>query len=58
MKKSDGSNTYFANDIAYHFDKFKRGYAQQVDILGADHGGYVKRLKSAVAAITEGNGRS
>ena len=56
LKKSDGSNTYFANDIAYHFDKFKRGYAQQVDILGADHGGYVKRLKAAVAAITEGNG--
>ena len=56
LKKSDGSNTYFANDIAYHFDKFKRGYAQQVDILGADHGGYVKRLKSAVAAITEGKG--
>ncbi|WP_114008780.1 arginine--tRNA ligase [Cohaesibacter intestini] len=56
LKKSDGSNTYFANDIAYHFDKFKRGYAQQVDILGADHGGYVKRLKAAVAAITEGKG--
>ena len=56
LKKSDGSNTYFANDIAYHFDKFKRGYAQQVDILGADHGGYVKRLKAAVAAITQGDG--
>nr|WP_319485116.1 arginine--tRNA ligase [uncultured Cohaesibacter sp.] len=56
LKKSDGSNTYFANDIAYHFDKFKRGYSKQVDILGADHGGYVKRLKSAVAAITEGKG--
>ena len=56
LKKSDGSNTYFANDIAYHFDKYKRGFAQQVDILGADHGGYVKRLKAAVAAITEGQG--
>nr|WP_321459102.1 arginine--tRNA ligase [uncultured Cohaesibacter sp.] len=56
LKKSDGSNTYFANDIAYHFDKFKRGFSQQVDILGADHGGYVKRLKSAVAAITQGKG--
>ena len=56
LKKSDGSNTYFANDIAYHFDKFKRGYSKQVDILGADHGGYVKRLKSAVAAITQGQG--
>jgi arginyl-tRNA synthetase len=56
LKKSDGSNTYFANDIAYHFDKYKRGYAHQVDILGADHGGYVKRMKAAVKAITEGNG--
>ncbi len=56
LKKSDGSNTYFANDIAYHFDKFKRGFAQQIDILGADHGGYVKRLKAAVKAITEGDG--
>ncbi|MCV6576096.1 MAG: arginine--tRNA ligase [Cohaesibacter sp.] len=56
LKKSDGSNTYFANDIAYHFDKYKRGFAQQVDILGADHGGYVKRLKAAVKAITEGKG--
>ncbi|WP_319531756.1 arginine--tRNA ligase [uncultured Cohaesibacter sp.] len=56
LKKSDGSNTYFANDIAYHFDKYKRGYSRQVDILGADHGGYVKRLKAAVSAITEGNG--
>ncbi|WP_316862528.1 arginine--tRNA ligase [uncultured Cohaesibacter sp.] len=56
LKKSDGSNTYFANDIAYHFDKFKRGYSQQVDILGADHGGYVKRLKAAVSAITQGEG--
>ena len=56
LKKSDGSNTYFANDIAYHFDKYKRGFTQQVDVLGADHGGYVKRLKAAVAAITEGEG--
>ncbi|SNZ07757.1 arginine--tRNA ligase [Cohaesibacter gelatinilyticus] len=56
LKKSDGSNTYFANDIAYHFDKYKRGFAHQVDILGADHGGYVKRLKAAVKAITESKG--
>lgn len=56
LKKSDGSNTYFANDIAYHFDKYRRGFASQIDILGADHGGYVKRLKAAVTAMTEGKG--
>jgi len=52
MKKSDGSWTYFANDIAYHFDKYRRGYADMIDIWGADHGGYVKRMKAAVSAIT------
>ena len=56
LKKSDGSNTYFANDIAYHYDKYKRGFSRQIDILGADHGGYVKRMKAAVSAITEGKG--
>lgn len=56
MKKSDGSWTYFANDIAYHHDKFRRGFADMIDIWGADHGGYVKRLKAAVKAITEGKG--
>ena len=54
LKKSDGSWTYFATDIAYHLDKFQRGHAEMIDVWGADHGGYVKRMKAAVAAITEG----
>lgn len=57
LRKSDGSWTYFASDIAYHLDKFKRGYATMIDVWGADHGGYVKRMKAAVAALTEGRGR-
>jgi len=56
LKKSDGSWTYFATDIAYHLDKFRRGFATQIDVWGADHGGYVKRMKAAVKAITEGEG--
>ena len=56
LKKSDGAWTYFAADIAYHLDKYRRGFAQQIDVLGADHGGYVKRMQAAVAAITNGNG--
>jgi len=54
LKKSDGSWTYFASDIAYHRDKFQRGFASQIDVWGADHGGYVKRMKAATAAITGG----
>jgi arginyl-tRNA synthetase len=54
LKKSDGSWTYFASDIAYHWDKFKRGFANQIDVLGADHGGYVKRMQAATKAITGG----
>jgi len=54
MKKSDGSWTYFANDIAYHHDKFQRGFAVMIDIFGADHGGYVKRMKAAVTALSAG----
>ncbi|BBK43773.1 arginine--tRNA ligase [Allostella vacuolata] len=54
LRKSDGSWTYFAADIAYHFDKFRRGFATQIDVWGADHGGYVKRMQSAVAAVTGG----
>ncbi len=50
--KSDGSFTYFAADLAYHRDKYLRGYKQQIDVLGADHGGYVKRLKAAVRAVS------
>ncbi len=56
LKKSDGTWTYFASDIAYHFDKFRRGGETMIDILGADHGGYVKRMVAAVKAITEGKG--
>ncbi len=52
IKKSDGGWTYFAPDIAYHYDKYKRGFALMVDVLGADHGGYAKRIKSAVAALS------
>ncbi|MBS0537484.1 MAG: arginine--tRNA ligase [Proteobacteria bacterium] len=56
LKKSDGGWTYFANDIAYHHDKYRRGFADMIDIWGADHGGYVKRMKAAVSAITEKQG--
>jgi arginyl-tRNA synthetase len=52
LRKSDGSNTYFANDIAYHADKIARGYDVLVNVLGADHGGYVSRMKAAVRAIS------
>jgi arginyl-tRNA synthetase len=54
LRKSDGSNTYFANDIAYHADKVDRGYTVLIDVLGADHGGYVPRLKAAVQAVSRG----
>ncbi len=53
VMKSDGSWTYFAPDIAYHFDKVSRGFDELIDIFGADHGGYVKRMKAAVAALSE-----
>jgi len=55
LKKSDGSWTYFAPDIAYHHDKYRRGYRTLIDVWGADHSGYIKRVKAAVAALTEGN---
>jgi arginyl-tRNA synthetase len=54
IAKADGSYTYFANDIAYHFDKFSRGYPTLIDIVGADHGGWVKRITAAVRALTDG----
>ena len=54
LKKSDGSWTYFASDIANHLDKFRRGFGNQIDVWGADHGGYVKRMKAAVTAATGG----
>jgi arginyl-tRNA synthetase len=52
--KADGSFTYFANDIAYHFDKYSRDYPTLIDIVGVDHGGWVKRITAAVAAVTDG----
>jgi arginyl-tRNA synthetase len=54
VKKSDGSWTYFAPDIAYHYDKVERGFDGLIDVFGADHGGYVKRMKAAVSALTDG----
>src|SRR6202035_6056464 len=54
LKKSDGSYTYFASDIAYHADKIRRGFRTLIDVWGADHGGYIKRLKAAVAALSDG----
>jgi len=56
LRKSDGSWTYFAADIAYHYDKFRRGFARMIDVWGADHAGYVKRMQAAVRALTEGKG--
>ena len=53
VRKSDGGWTYFAPDIAYHFDKVERGYDLLIDVFGADHGGYVKRMKAAVAALSD-----
>lgn len=52
IQKSDGAWTYFAPDIAYHFDKVSRGFDALIDVFGADHGGYVKRMKAAVAALS------
>jgi arginyl-tRNA synthetase len=57
LQKSDGSWTYFAADIAYHFDKVARGFTDLIDVWGADHGGYVKRMQAAVAAISGGKAR-
>jgi len=54
IMKSDGSWTYFAPDIAYHYDKITRGFDELIDVFGADHGGYVKRMKAAVSALSEG----
>lgn len=54
IQKSDGAWTYFAPDIAYHYDKVQRGFDEIIDIFGADHGGYVKRMKAAVSALSDG----
>ena len=53
LKKSDGSYTYFASDIAYHRSKLERGFRELIDVWGADHGGYIKRMQAAVAALSD-----
>jgi len=53
VQKSDGAWTYFAPDIAYHYDKVNRGYDALINVFGADHGGYVKRMKAAVSALSD-----
>ena len=55
LVKSDGGYTYFASDIAYHKSKFDRGFTTMIDVWGADHGGYVKRMAAAVKAVSAGN---
>ncbi len=57
LRKSDGSWTYFAADIAYHHDKFRRGFKNLIDVWGADHGGYVKRMQAAVEALSGGEAK-
>lgn len=54
LQKSDGSYTYFAADIAYHYDKLERGFKHLVNVFGADHVGYIPRMKAAVAALSGG----
>ena len=54
LRKSDGSYTYFASDIAYHRSKFERGFRHMIDVWGADHGGYIKRVQAAVRAVSGG----
>ncbi len=54
LVKSDGGYTYFASDIAYHKSKFDRGFTTMIDVWGADHGGYVKRMAAAVKAVSAG----
>jgi arginyl-tRNA synthetase len=53
LRKSDGSYTYFASDIAYHRTKLERGFRALIDVWGADHGGYIKRMQAAVAALSD-----
>ena len=57
VKKSSGAWTYFAGDIAYHKDKVDRGFVNLVNVWGADHGGYVKRVQAALKALTDGKGK-
>ena len=55
LQKNDGTWTYFANDVAYHMDKINRKYKNLINILGADHTGYIKRITAAVSALSENN---
>ncbi len=57
IKKSDGSWTYFAPDIAYHYDKIKRNFDELINVFGADHGGYCQRLRAVVSAFSDGRAR-
>jgi arginyl-tRNA synthetase len=57
LKKSDGSYTYFASDIAYHKSKVARGFFNLIDVWGADHGGYIKRMQAAVKAVSAGKAK-
>jgi arginyl-tRNA synthetase len=57
LVKSDGSYTYFASDMAYHRDKFARGFRTMIDVWGADHSGHVKRMQAALSALTDGNAK-
>ena len=54
LLKSDGSYTYFASDMAYHHNKLARGFRHLINVFGADHSGYIKRMKAAVAALSDG----
>jgi len=56
LRSSNGELTYFAKDLAYHLDKYRRGARQLIDVWGADHGGYVKRMQAAVKALSQGGG--
>lgn len=56
LKKSDGTYTYFANDIAHYYAIYKQGYPELVNIVGADHGGYVRRAQASFKALTDGQG--
>lgn len=57
LKKSNGFQTYFASDMAYHLDKYRRGFDDMIDVWGADHAGYVKRMMAAVKALTDGKAK-
>lgn len=53
LRRANGEWTYFAGDLAYHFDKFRRGFSEQINVWGADHGGYAKRVRAGLAALSE-----